>query len=160
METRRYTRRREMLDWTTIQDNLADEVIVCAPIAIFLICRKFLRTRAKWRTTYVKSYVNEQFYEIPSRIEFDGLSDAIDAFLEETTNMATCDQIVTELTNIVAQITAVNTTLAAVNTTLAAMDLGPLTNLNNLPVAGDFNDIEEELNAIIAVLGGTEVTLS
>lgn len=160
METRQYSGRREMVDWQGVTDGLGQSVLVCIPLSVVPTVTKFLLTRAKWRTTYVKSYISSQHYEIPSAAEFDPVEDEIDAFIEELHLVSTCDQISTELANIVTQIGLVKTSLDTLNTTLAALDLSGLDNLANIPQAADFNDLEEEFNEIITIMGGAPVTLS
>lgn len=160
METRQYSKRREMVDWAQIVPLLGQSTLICVPLSIVPILRKFCHTRAKWRTTYVKSYISTQTYEIPTLAEFNALEADIDLFLEETNDMAECQQITTELANIVAKLSDIEAKLNTQNTILTAMDFSGLSNLANIPVAEDFNDIEEQLNEIVQQMGGDPVTLS
>lgn len=149
-----------MVDWNDLQPLIGQAALVCMPMAVINIVRKYLHSRAKWRSNYVKAYISTQHYEIPTKAEFDPIEDEIDKFLEETATVSVCDDLITEMQNIVTKMDETKTAINSVNTTLAAMDLTPLTNLANIPVVGDFNDLEEEMNAIIAALGGTEVVLT
>jgi hypothetical protein len=159
METRTYTKRREMLDWADIQANLTNSMVVCVPVAIILACRKFIATRGLYRTTYVKSYVSAHEYEIPSVADFDVWREVVSQFLEDTTIMD-CADLITELQNIVTAITAQTAVLSAVNVKLSDLsDLGSLPTMQGQSET-NLNDVEEQLNEIISQMGGTEVTLT
>lgn len=153
MEVRQYSKRREMIEWSQLTPLLGQSAMVCIPLAVVPIVRKFLRTRAKWRTTYVKSVLSTQTYEIPSEAEFDPLEEEIDEFLEATNDMASCLDISDELANIVTAITALTTAVNDQDTLLQA--IADATEGQDL----FFNDLEEVGNEIINVLGGTPVVI-
>jgi len=80
-EFRKYNSTREIIKLDLVDTNdYTDNVILCVPKFAYDVARSMLGHYGKFRTSYAASY-GDQFYKLPSDVEFDTIEASLDLFL-------------------------------------------------------------------------------
>lgn len=90
------TEARQIIDYNRFIELTGEKVFICIDRGVLEIAKYLLNTRGSWRSTYVKEYLDIG-YNMPTIEEFNNVTQAI---AEANSDMASCDDIVTELAGI------------------------------------------------------------
>lgn len=84
METRKYVPTRDIISLDNLAARSGDSVIICIPASSWLIARKLLSTRGRYRTTYTLGDAGNNGYYIPASDDenYKRLLEEIAVFLE------------------------------------------------------------------------------
>lgn len=104
-EDRKYSNTRQIIDYDHVLAEAGQIALVCIDRGMLPILRGLVRERGLWRTSYATSR-SDTYYTIPSTSQFEPIHRLIAQFLEDTADMAQCDDIITKLDNIAQAISA------------------------------------------------------
>lgn len=116
----RYYDKRTLVSHADFLDRTGRDGLVCLDIGVLHILRQLAKERALWRSTYYKSKEQER-YELPTSAEFDLIDAEVSKFLEETADMATCEQLLEAVTDVA---TAIRQTACCEGNSTGIQDIG------------------------------------
>ena len=88
--------KRTLASYDDFIGRTGSDVIVCIDVGVLGVVRQLLKERGLWKSTYYTALDGNR-YIIPTDEQFDLIDSRISAFLEETNDMATCNQFVNAL---------------------------------------------------------------
>ena len=98
-DVRRFSRKRTLVSYNNLVDKFGQDTFICVDKSLIPIIRALLRTRGLYPSTYYTA-IDPNFYTIPDSDQMGLIEDAVANFLEETSDMGTCDDLITVLNNI------------------------------------------------------------
>ena len=95
-ETRKYYPTRTLIKLSSLLPKFGQgNYLICIDDGVLQVIRKLLE-RGYWPTTYYHE-LKDQYYELPTEEELDTIKHYLSIFLEETSDMSFCDDLLTTL---------------------------------------------------------------